>query len=123
MSWLIVISLGALGVGLRFAIDAWIAKFHFSFPYGTLVINIVGCLIAGLVLSTGMQKDLAADPVRLGIIVGFCGGFTTFSGFGLQFIQLLSSGKTFAALAYGAGTPILCILATALGFFCARFLA
>jgi CrcB protein len=97
MSWACVIGFGVIGAGFRFAIDSWIAKRAFSFPVGTLFINIVGCLIAGLCLGFG-QKDLAETPIRLGIIVGFCGGFTTFSGYGLQFLQLVDSGKMSLAL-------------------------
>lgn len=109
-----------MGVGSRFIIDSWISKSSPSFPLGTLAINILGCLIAGFVAHFGAQKELALDPVRLGVIVGFCGGFTTFSGFGLQFLQLLSSGRQMAALAYGIGSPFLCIIATSSGYFLSK---
>lgn len=123
MLWLWVLTFGALGVAARFAIDTWIAKFLFSFPFGTLAINILGCFIAGLCFNSGMQRDLALSPVRLAVIVGFCGGFTTFSGFGLQFMELLSGGRVMAALAYGIGSPVLCFLATAGGLYLPRLVA
>lgn len=79
MAWPWVIGFGVIGVSLRFAVDSYVAKYAFSFPIGTLSINIVGCFIAGICFGWGVQRDLGVDPVRLGIIVGFCGGFTTFS--------------------------------------------
>ena len=122
MHWLWVIGFGIVGVSSRFAIDSWIAKFAFGFPVGTLAINIAGCLIAGFVFSAWGSRDLGSDPVRLGIVVGFCGGFTTFSGFGLQILQMFEDGRMPAAFAYGIATPVLCVLATGGGFFCARAL-
>lgn len=123
MVWVWVVSFGVLGVTSRFAIDSWVAKYAFSFPIGTLFINIAGCFLAGYLFGLGLQKDIGANPVRLGIIVGFCGGFTTFSGFGLQFMQLLNDGKVLHAIAYGTGSPVLCILATAGGLLVSRSLS
>lgn len=119
MQWLWVLGFGVTGVGLRFAVDSWIARFTWSFPVGTLFINIAGCFIAGLLFGFGIHKSVN-DPIRLGMIVGFCGGFTTFSGFGLQFMQLMNDGKFGAALAYGIGSPVLCILATGGGLLLSR---
>lgn len=122
MQWLWVIGFGFLGVSSRFAIDSWTARLSFSFPIGTLAINVVGCFIAGLLFSPGLRSDLSADHVQIGIIVGFCGGFTTFSGFGLQFMQLLNDGRIIPAIAYGIGSPVLGVLATAGGLLLSRVL-
>jgi fluoride exporter len=120
MNWLWVTIFGVMGVSSRFAIDTFISRYALTFPVGTLLINIAGCFIAGFIF--GLQKDLAANPVRLGMVVGFCGGFTTFSGFGLQFVQLASDGKLGAAAVYGLGTPTLCLFATAAGLFLSKTL-
>ena len=119
MAWLWVLSFGVVGIGLRFAIDSWIVKFGFYFPVGTLFINVTGCFIAGLLFSSGLNSDFK-DPIRLGMIVGFCGGFTTFSGFGLQFMQLFSEGKIGTAVTYGVASPVLCVLATVAGLLISR---
>jgi CrcB protein len=121
-TWSWVLGFGIIGVGSRFAVDSWIVRWGFSFPFGTLFINILGSLIAGFCIGIGVQKNLAEEPVRLGIIVGFCGGFTTMSGYGLQFVQLLNDGKVAHALAYGVGSPALCILSVVSGLFLGRML-
>jgi fluoride exporter len=118
MQWLWILLFGMVGVGSRFGIDKWMMRWDFSFPLGTLVINIAGCLIAGICF--GLTKDLGAHPVRLAIIVGFCGGFTTFSGFGLQIMQMIESERFMASVLYGVGTPVLCVMATGLGLFLVR---
>lgn len=120
MTWLWVLIFGATGVGARFAIDSfagsWASKWSISFPIATFVINILGCLIAGYIFgSVGGQKELAADSLRLAIVVGFCGGFTTFSGFGLQFWQLANDGKLSLAFTYAIATPIVCVFSTGAG--------
>ncbi len=123
MQWIWVLGFGLVGVGLRFAIDTWISRYALSFPFGTLAINTAGCLLAGLLFGTGLQKDLGESQIRVGLIVGFCGGFTTFSGFGLQFMQLMNDGKTLPAIVYGVGSPVLCILATVAGLVLSRAIA
>ncbi len=120
MGWFWILLLGAVGVAARFTLDTWVSRFIDAFPAGTLSINIAGCLVAGVLFGLGGDKPLADTPLRLGAIVGFCGGFTTFSGFALQIMQLLGSGRLSVALAYGVATPILCILAAAAGLYLTR---
>ncbi len=74
-------------------------------------------------MGLGALKDQPNNQVYLGVVVGFCGGFTTFSGFGLQFMQLVNAGKIVNAVIYGAGSPVLGILGTAAGLFIARIFA
>lgn len=111
---------GLAGVLSRFAIDVSVSRWALAFPYGTLLINIAGCFTAGLIVGIGGGKNPPDHPQRLGLIVGFCGGFTTYSGFGLQVVQLAGNDRWAAALSYAALTPVLCILATAAGAFAAR---
>ena len=120
VAWLWVLGFGVVGVASRFAIDSWIARWPLSFPIGTLFINILGSLIAGFFIGLGLGRNLAEDPLRLGIVVGFCGGFTTMSGFGLQFVQLMNDGKVSHALIFGIGSPVLCILSVMVGLYAAR---
>lgn len=120
MQWLWVIGFGVIGVGSRFAIDSWVARFSFPFPVGTLAINIAGCFLAGLLFGSNFHSDQSGSQLRIGVIVGFCGGFTTFSGFGLQFMQLMNDGRIAPAVAYGIASPVLCVLATAGGLVLAR---
>lgn len=110
MAWIWVIGFGVLGISLRFALDSFAIQNDFSPPLTTLMINVFGCVIAGFVFGYASQKDILPEAIRLGIIVGFCGGFTTFSGYGLQFLQLITTQKTGPAVAYAITTPILCLL-------------
>lgn len=120
MVWLSVVGFGVIGVSLRFAIDSWIANWAFSFPIGTLLINILGSLAAGFVYRYGFEQEQLSLTLRLGLLIGFCGGFTTFSGFALQLVQQLQAGRFAPALIYSAGSPILCIFAAYGGIFLAR---
>ena len=82
---------GALGAISRFAIGE-LSKKYFSgtFPLGTLVANLAGCFLIGVILGSGHAKK--SDPIRLGIGVGFLGALTTFSTFGAETINHFNEG-------------------------------
>ena len=83
-----------------------------------MVINVVGSLIIGMVAASALSptRTLFTQEVRIFLMVGFCGGFTTFSSFSLQTFELLREGRAAAALANVALSVILCIVATAAGY-------
>ena len=89
---------GAVGSAFRYGLSVLMNPPEASgVPWGTLTANIVGCLLIGW-LATALSD--ASEPVRLGVLVGLLGGFTTFSSFGLESIRLLQSGQMTAALIY-----------------------
>jgi len=92
-----------------------------TFPWGTLVINILGSFVIGyfgtLTMPDGPRP--ASMEMRLFVMVGICGGFTTFSSFSLQTLELLRGGESLRALAYVAASVLLCVAGTALGHFLA----
>jgi CrcB protein len=96
------ISLGAVvGANLRFVINRWMAQwFGTGFPYGTLFVNVVGCLAVGFVGSL-VTARLVARPeiVRLSLMVGFLGSLTTFSSFGWETHNLFRDGEMVRAFA------------------------
>jgi CrcB protein len=109
---------GAVGSVLRYWVGLLITWLIPSpFPWGTLVINVAGSFVigafAGLVGSEGRYEG--NDMLRLLVMVGLCGGFTTFSSFSLQTLTLLRSGDTLSALANILASVALCIIATYLG--------
>jgi len=91
---------GALGAVLRYLVSIQIAaETATRFPWGTLTVNMLGCLVIGVMWSVTEQKT-ASEGVLLFLMVGLIGSFTTFSTYGLEGIQLIQSGKLMAGFAY-----------------------
>ncbi|MCE1199007.1 MAG: fluoride efflux transporter CrcB [Marinilabiliales bacterium] len=86
-----------------------------AFPYGTLLVNVVGCLLIGLVFGLSERTNLVSDPWRLFLTVGFCGGFTTFSSFANENMALLRDGNFFYFSLYTGSSIFLGLLAVYLG--------
>jgi CrcB protein len=110
---------GAIGSLGRFYLNKWVADFMGTFfPYGTLLINVLGSLVIGLAagwVSDPKHADSTTIVVTL-VMVGLCGGFTTFSSFSLQTWQLFGAGEWMRALLNIGLSVCLCLAATALGF-------
>lgn len=107
---------GALGAVSRFCLGNLISRIIGSaLPYGTFVINIVGCFFMGLIMTMIIERGMLAAAWRLFLCVGFLGGFTTFSSFGYETLMLLQEEKIVAALAYVGGSIILGLMSAALG--------
>jgi CrcB protein len=83
-----------------------------------MLINIVGSLVIGVVAATALSptRTIVTQEVRIFLMVGFCGGFTTFSSFSLQTFELLREGRAGAALANVALSVVLCLVATTAGY-------
>ncbi len=91
---------GALGAVLRYLVSIQIAaETATRFPWGTLTVNMLGCLVIGVMWSVTEHKTVS-DGVLLFLMVGLIGSFTTFSTYGLEGIQLIQSGKLMAGFAY-----------------------
>ncbi|HEY2971266.1 MAG TPA: fluoride efflux transporter CrcB [Pyrinomonadaceae bacterium] len=100
MQRLIFIGLaGFAGTLMRYWLSEWTARrFGETFPTGTLVVNLIGCFLAGLLFSLMFDRYLVSPTVRTVILIGLLGGFTTFSSFGLQTFTLLRDGEMGLAL-------------------------
>ena len=107
---------GAAGSVSRYGLGLWVQRAtHGTFPVGTLTVNLVGCFIAGVAARMLMAGQGNPD-LRALVVVGFCGGFTTFSAFSLDVIALAQSGKWMLAAGYVAASLVLCLLGTTAGF-------
>jgi CrcB protein len=119
-SYLLVAVGGAIGsVGRAWVGIAAARLFGLGFPWGTMIINIVGSAIIGIIAATALSpsRTILSPEIRIFLMVGFCGGFTTFSSFSLQTFELLRDGRPGAALANIVASVVLCIAATAAAYF------
>ena len=117
-AYLLVAAGGAAGSVARYAIGLAVARLAGpGFPWGTVLINIAGSFIIGWFaeLTAPYGRMPATEATRALVMAGLCGGFTTFSAFSLQTIDLLRAGQTWRAVANVGGSVVLCLLATALG--------
>jgi CrcB protein len=113
---------GAIGSVGRFWLAMAVARLTGPhFPWGTILINVLGsCLIGWLAGLTVTGRLPHPDSLRAFGMAGICGGFTTFSSFSLQTVELLREGQPWQAAANACGSVILCMLATTLGLWLAR---
>jgi len=113
------IALGsALGGMARYWTAGWVGVyFGEAFPWGTLTVNVVGSFVIGLVatLTSPDGRLFAGDDIRQFILIGICGGYTTFSTFSIQTLELLRNGELYRASAYIVGSVLLCVVAVGLG--------
>lgn len=126
MEYLWVALGGALGSIGRYAATAVMVRLTGpEFPWGTILINIVGSLVIGLVASMTLRGGRFAAPeeLRVFVMTGVCGGFTTFSSFSLQTFGLLRDGKPGAALANVLLSVAVCVLAAGAGYWAGLMLA
>lgn len=119
LSYLLVALGGAIGSVARYGVSLAIGSvWGDAFPWGTIIVNITGCLVIGYVASLTLpQGPMPASPaLRLFIMVGICGGYTTFSSFSLQTLTLMQGGAWFGALSNVVISVVCCIVAVVLGF-------
>ena len=110
---------GALGSVARYACSITAARWlGAGFPWGTLFVNVTGSFAIGLLaaLVTADGRPLLGADARAFVIVGVLGGFTTFSSFSLETLNLARSGALGLAILNVAGSVVLCLAAVSLGF-------
>ena len=113
--WIAVALGGAIGSIARFWLTGVMTALTGPrFPWGTLLINILGSFIIGLVAGITLAPErIAMHPdIRIFLMTGVCGGFTTFSAFSLQTLELMQTGDVIPAMGYAIGSVILCVVAT-----------
>ena len=112
---------GFLGANARYALGTWIIqRVGVSFPLHTLVINVTGSLAIGVLLVL-LTERLVVDPAwRLFLVVGFLGGYTTFSSYTFEALELAREGEWPAAIWYVLGSNVLGLGAAYLGMMLAR---
>lgn len=106
---------GAAGSILRYLVAVWLRQTPATFPYGTLAVNILGCLLIGVLAGLSERFRWFTDEWRIFLSVGFCGGFTTFSAFALENIRLLQNNQYGPFLLYTSLSLVLGLVAVVAG--------
>lgn len=114
---------GGIGSILRYALTIFANKFFgYSYPYGTFIVNILGCLFIGFVLALTINKSSWLNfELRLFLATGIAGGFTTFSSFSYEALTLIKKGQISSSISYIILSPVLGLLAVYLGTYLAKF--
>lgn len=108
---------GLVGTLLRYWVSGYVARQHGeTFPWGTIAVNLIGCLVTGTVFFLTEERSLLSPTVRSVILIGLLGGFTTFSSYGLQTFTLLRDGEYSLAMLNVVVSNILGVFMVWLGY-------
>jgi CrcB protein len=114
---LLVASGGAIGSVLRWWMSGAVQRAASGvFPWGTFAVNAAGSFTIGLVATLALDRALVPPAVRIFLIVGVLGGFTTFSAFSYETLALLRDGQWATALGYASGSVLVCVAAAFAGY-------
>lgn len=115
--WIVAIAAGgAIGAILRYALSSWaLQAWGTGFPYGTLLVNVLGSFLAGALYIVLSEKLAFDSAVRAFLMVGLLGSFTTFSTFSIETLHLLEAGELLKAGTYSVVSVVICLAAAWLG--------
>jgi CrcB protein len=114
---------GAIGSVARYGLDRLIERRSFSlFPWSTFTINATGCLLIGVVIAALVDRHHLPAWLRLGVAVGILGGYTTFSTFAQETLDLIEEGRIALASLYAVGSVSLGVVAVFVGMRAGRHL-
>jgi len=114
---------GAFGCLARYYLSGWVyAVMGAGMPYGTFAVNVLGAFLIGLVMEFSLRSSSISQELRMGLTMGFLGGFTTFSTFSYETFRLLESAQFLQALANAFSSVVACLVFTYIGIAAARCL-
>ncbi len=111
---------GGLGSMLRYLISGYFNSSETQFYLGTFLVNAIGCLLLGLLVGLSLRENTLSHEASLLLGIGFCGGFTTFSTFGMEMFTLLREENYAMFFRYTGGSLVTGLLCVAVGFWLAR---
>jgi CrcB protein len=107
---------GAVGTAARYGMQVWAKQaFGGAFPWGTLAVNVIGSFLIGAIMYVALNTHVITETVRLTLVTGIMGGFTTYSSFNYETLQLYQERSAGLAASYVGGTVLGCWLAGAMG--------
>ena len=116
MKLFLIALFGAVGTLARYGLQGLVqTRTGSTFPYGTLLINLSGCLLLGFLGQITLNRMLISSDLRIAIAVGFFGGYTTFSSFGWETAKMLEDGDWLRAATYVSASVVAGILLSAAG--------
>ena len=116
MTWILIARGGAAGAMSRYAVDAFVAeRVGVAFPFGTMLINVSGSFILGLLFALAMERGVLSPDIRPPLIIGFLGAYTTFSTWMLQSWGLIEQGAWISAGMNIVGSVVLGLIAVVAG--------
>jgi fluoride exporter len=119
--FLLICLAGASGTGTRYLVGLWAGRaLGAEFPYGTLIVNLVGCFLIAAISHVAISTTLISPTLRLTLTTGFMGGLTTYSSFNFETTRLLQERAWWAGLINFGATVAGCFLAGLLGLVVAR---
>lgn len=114
---------GAFGSIARYLVSGWAAVlWGTTFPFGTLVVNLVGSFFIGMIMQVGLSTDLISPEARAVLTIGFLGGFTTYSSFNYETVSYFQDGEFAKALLNTSVMLLSCFIAGILGVVMSKWL-
>ena len=121
MNYLMIFAGGGIGACIRYFLSGFVHRFlPAAFPFGTITVNITGCFIIGVLMSIFEKDILSGQFLRLFLITGILGGFTTFSSFSYETVDMIRSNALSHAALNVIFSIVSCLVSTGSGIYAAR---
>ncbi len=116
MLYLWIAVFGVIGTFARYGVQGLLFRATGAgFPWGTFVVNVTGSFLVGFIARFGTETATLSPDLRVGLLVGLCGGYTTFSTFSFETVRLLQEGAWMRGAAYAIGSVVISLAATIIG--------
>jgi CrcB protein len=115
---------GAAGSGARYLLGGWVQRtLAVSFPFGTITVNVIGSFLISILMYLGLEKQVISPDLRVVLVTGVLGGFTTYSSFNYETLRLFQDGALGLAVLNVGATVVACLAAGGMGLVLARVAA
>ena len=109
--FLLICAGGAVGTGARYLLATAVTRAFGNFPFGTMAVNVIGSFLASVLMVLALERSALSPDLRLILVTGVMGGFTTYSSFNYETLHLAQSGAGALAVVNVVATLVLCALA------------